>query len=165
VCSRSGVIAVLATPATIASHVYRDRLRTLRPDAKIIEVACPLFVPLVENGRFRADDTVVQLVTEEYLAPVRECGADTVILGCTHYPLLADTISRCVPGAELINSGNAAAAAVAEYIRANAPADTGRQGTRRYFVSDDAAQFERNAAMYLGHELEMSAERVDIEGY
>ena len=80
----------------------------------MIEKACPLFVPVVENGRFRPEDPLVRILTEEYLAPVREAGADTIILGCTHYPLLSEAISRCVPGAALISSGAEAAKAVAD---------------------------------------------------
>ena len=164
--SRNGRIAVLATPATIAGHVYGDRLRVLRPDVTVLEKACPLFVPIVEDGRFAPDEPIVQILTEEYLAPARDAGADTIILGCTHYPLLADAISRCVPGATLINSGAAAAQDVAQTLREQGlTADETHVGTRRYFVSDSVDAFTRRAQTFLQHELDGPVGWVDIEKY
>ncbi len=164
--TRVGRVAVLATPATISGHVFRDYLKKLSPEVTVIEKSCPLFVPVVENGRFRPEDPIVQILAEEYLAPVREAEADTVILGCTHYPLLSEAISRCVPGAALVSSGAEAANVVAASLRENClAAPVTRVGTRRYFVSDSVAQFEQNAGMYLRHPLDGSVEWVDIEKY
>ena len=79
--TRVGRVAVLATPATISGHVFGNFLKGLSQEITVIEKACPLFVPVVENGRFRPEDPLVRILTEEYLAPVREAGADTIILG------------------------------------------------------------------------------------
>ena len=131
-----------------------------------MEKACPLFVPIVENGRFQPEDPIVRILTEEYLAPVREAGVDTIILGCTHYPLLTEAISRCVPGAALISSGAEAAKMVAASLRDSAlAAPQTHAGTRRYFVSDSVEQFRQNAGMYLCHPLDGDVEWVDIEKY
>ena len=164
--TRSRRIGVIATPATISGHSYRDRLHQLLPDVEVFEQACPLFVPIVEQGRFSPEDPLVQILTEEYLAPMREAEVDTIILGCTHYPLLTDAIAACVPGAALVNSGAEAARAIASALQNSdlaAPAD--QVGTRRYFVSDSTAQFEQNAAMYLRYPLGGSVERIEIETY
>ena len=164
--TKNGRIAVLATPATISGHAYGDLLRALLPEAEVIEKACPLFVPAVENGRFLPSDPLVQILAEEYLSPVREAGADTVILGCTHYPLLSEAISACVPGAVLVNSSAEAARTAARYLAEHGltgPED--HMGTRRYFASDSVAQFEQNAEMFLQHELDGTVAWVDIEKY
>ena len=164
--TKNGRIAVLATPATISGHAYGDLLRQLSPSAQVVEKACPLFVPVVENGRFSRSDPIVRILAEEYLAPVREAGADTVILGCTHYPLLTDAISASVPGAVLVNAGAEAARAAVDCLRERelrGPED--HIGTRRYFVSDSVAQFEQNAEMFLQHPLDGEAAWVDIEKY
>ena len=164
--TRVGRVAVLATPATISGHVFGNFLNTISPGITVLEKACPLFVPIVENGRFQPEDPLVRILTEEYLAPVREAGVDTIILGCTHYPLLAEAISRCVPGAALVNSGVEAAKTVAESLRKTClAAPETHVGTRRYFVSDSVAQFRQNAGMYLRHPLDGSVEWVDIEKY
>ncbi len=164
--TRVGRGAGLATPATISGHVFGNFLKGLSQEITVIEKACPLFVPVVENGRFRPEDPLVRILTEEYLAPVREAGADTIILGCTHYPLLSEAISRCVPGAALISSGAEAAKAVADSLKKNGlTAPEGRIGTRRYFVSDSVEQFKQNAGMYLCHPLDGSVAWVDIEKY
>lgn len=164
--TRNRRVAVLATPTTISGHAYGNCLKRLMPEVEVLEKACPLFVPVVENGRFAPEDPIVRILTEEYLAPVREMGADTVILGCTHYPLLMNAISRCVPDVMLVNSSAEAAGMVAAYCQDSALAAPENQiGTRRYFVSDSVAQFEQNAQMYLGHGLDGSVEWVNIEKY
>ncbi len=164
--TRNRRVAVLATPATISGHAYGNCLRGLMPGIEVLEKACPLFVPVVENGRFEPEDPIVRILTEEYLAPVRDMGADTVILGCTHYPLLMDAISQCVPEVTLVNSSEEAARSVAAYCK-NSPlaAPEDQVGTRRYFVSDSVAQFEQNAQMYLCHSLDGDVEWVNIEKY
>ncbi len=90
--SRGGTIAVLGTPATIASGAYQAALHRLAPSIKVVARACPLFVPLAEEGRI--DGEVPRLVAERYLADLRRAGVDTVLLGCTHYPLLARAIAQ-----------------------------------------------------------------------
>lgn len=92
--TKNGKIGVIGTNATISSGSYERLLKKLLPQAEILSEPCPLFVPLVENGRFPAEDRVARLVAEEYLAPITAFGADTLILGCTHYPLLKELISQ-----------------------------------------------------------------------
>ena len=91
--SRSRRIGMIATLASVRSGAYEAVLRRLDPSVEVLCRPCPLFVPLVENGRFRKGDVVIETVAREYLTPLLEWGADTLILGCTHYPLLEETVN------------------------------------------------------------------------
>ena len=84
--SRSGTIGVIGTVGTVASGAYERAIKALRPDATVVSAACPLFVPLVEEGWF--DHPAAELIARDYLEPLRRSGVDVVVLGCTHYPLL-----------------------------------------------------------------------------
>lgn len=164
--TKNGRIAALATAATVSGHVYSACLHALDPSLQVFEQACRLFVPVVEAGRFSPDDPVVQILTREYLAPVLSFGADTVILGCTHYPLLAPAIAEAAPGVQLVDSGaEAALRAAAELKEKGMENEPGHKGTVRYYVSDSPAGFSDSAEMFLQHALEGPVEWVDIEKY
>ena len=164
--THNGRIAVLATAATVSGHVYSDFLKSLRPDLCVLEQPCRLFVPVVEAGRFSKEDPIVRILTQEYLAPVRAFGADTIILGCTHYPLLAPAIAQEAPEAALIDSGAEAAVHVASILAekglSNLP---DHKGGVRYYVSDSIEDFTGSASIFLQHPLEGPVERIDIEKF
>src|SRR5207253_11216063 len=121
--TRGDAIAVLGTPATVSSGAYQSALRRLAPLSQVVVRACPLFVPLAEEGW--TDGDVPRLVAERYLGDLRRAGADTVLLGCTHYPLLASVIAEVMgPGPALVDSADATAEAVAQLL-------AGRGMTRR----------------------------------
>ena len=165
--TKSGNIGVIGTKATIRSGAYEASIRALLPAARLMAKACPLLVPLVEDGRVRRGDPVTERVVEEYLSPVRAAGVDTLVLGCTHYPLLRDVIADYMgAGVTLIDTGEEAARAAAELLlrqdRLNA-AD--RAGVRRYYASDSAEDFAATASLYLGSDISGRVERVAIETY
>ena len=81
--TRNGNIGLIATRATIRTGAYSRTIRAMAPEARVHALACPLFVPLVENGRTRPGDVVIETVVSEYLAPLKEAGVDTLVLGCT----------------------------------------------------------------------------------
>ena len=137
-------IGIMATKATVASKAYDRAILKRDPEIHLFSIACPLLVPLVENGRCEKDDPVVRLVLSEYLEPLVQHGVDTIVLGCTHYPLLKDAIQSLVPEIRLISSSDAAAKVLKEAL----PTEEGR-GIRRYFVSDDKQQFEDNASRFI----------------
>src|SRR5437588_2315188 len=115
--TKGGTIAVLGTPATIASGAYQAALRRLAPLSAVVARACPLFVPLAEEGW--TDGDVPRLVAERYLADLRRAGVDTALLGCTHYPLLARTIAEVLgPSVHVVDSAEATAGAVAHLLAA-----------------------------------------------
>lgn len=162
--SRSGRIGVLGTPATIRSGCHAAQLHRLRPDAQIFPVPCPLFVPLVENGFTDPEDSIVRTVTERTLSPLAGTGIDTLILGCTHYPLLHDAIRRQLPGVDVIDPGEAVADRIAAFLQQNDLLSEG-PAARRFFVSDRPDDFARFAAFAMPDTDFGSVGRVHIEDY
>ncbi|HHX72811.1 MAG TPA: glutamate racemase [Clostridiales bacterium] len=161
--TKNGKIGVLGTPATIASGAYEKRIAKLLPSAECFSVACPLFVPLVEAGRFQQGDKVVELVVSEYLEPLQNAGVDTVILGCTHYPLLADVIGAHMgSGVALINPGAEAVQFVASAQKKEGAADR-PLGTAKYFVTDSVEGFALSAARFLQRPVAGSVTKIEIE--
>jgi glutamate racemase len=145
-----GTVGVIGTAGTIASAAYPQALRRIRPELQVIDRACPLFVPLVEEGWF--DHEATRLVAEEYLAPLRQAGVDVLVLGCTHYPMLKPLIRRVMGDAvQLIDSAEETAAELAnvlgEYGLAAAPDN---RATQRWVATDDAARFTRVGAVFMG---------------
>ena len=161
--------AVLIACGTVTS----TSLDTLRkendlPVLGVVEPSCreALAVTLVENGRFRQGDVVIETVAREYLTPLMEVGVDTLILGCTHYPLLKDIIGEIFgPGVTLIDSGAASARALRQQLAAEGQLTDRQQGETRFYVSDRPEDFEKLAAVFLEEPLSRGAERIDIEQY
>lgn len=159
--TRTGRIGVIGTEATIASGAYPRALRTLDPNLETIGQACPLFVPLAEEGW--TDNDVAHLVAERYLAPLRDRPLrdrplrdqiDTLILGCTHYPLLRDTIQKVMgAGVTLIDSARETANEVATLVRQQDLRGQGG-GAPRYFVTDAPARFRAVGERFLEEPLE-----------
>lgn len=161
--SESGRIGVVGTQSTIASGAYQAALRAIRPGVEVTARACPLFVPLAEEGWTDPEDEVVRLVARRYLGFMSAARVDTLVLGCTHYPLLAGAIARELPGVALVDSAAVIAAEVAERL-AGAGGDPGpgaAAGTHAFYVTDTAERFLSLAARFLGQEI-ASAEQVDI---
>lgn len=164
--TRNGRVGIIATAASIRSGAYEREIHALRPDITVFSQPCPLFVPLVENGRFRPGDKVVELVAEEYLQPLRDAGVDTLVLGCTHYPLLRDVVAQTIgEGVALIDTGAVCAGYAAHSLSRSGLLARRERGSCRYFVSDSTQDFARLAAIFLGGEMEGQVERVEIERY
>lgn len=102
-------IAVIATPATVRSHAFRDAIKKRLPKASVTETACPMFVAMAENGLCDPHDPVVRELVSRSLAPIKEDPPDTLVLGCTHFPLLAGAIKAVLPKARLYDVGKEAA--------------------------------------------------------
>lgn len=142
-------IGVVGTRATIASDAYGSLLRELHPGAHIVSVACPLFVPLVEEGWLAGE--IVEEIIKRYCAELEYARIDTLILGCTHYPLLKDAIAKVIgTDATLVDSGEAAAAALRHLVDNEGIASTGDVVADRLFVTDVPGQFESVARRFLG---------------
>lgn len=139
--TRSGHVAVLGTKATIGSGAYASALRASRPDVRVTGIACPLLVPLVEEGMF--EDAVTDAVLERYLASVRSGDADVLVLGCTHYPLLAPAVARVAgPGLLLVDSAANCAGAVARRLDGSGMrAPKGQRGTLDISFTDTPDKF------------------------
>lgn len=150
----TGRIGVIGTAGTIASGAYERAIRTLRPVATVSSQACPLFVPLVEEGWF--DHPAAELVAREYLRPLERAHPDVLVLGCTHYPLLKPLLARVLgPGVRLIDSAaETAHAARDELETAGLLAPPGSAPVHRFVVSDDEPHFRRVGARFLGENLQ-----------
>ena len=160
-------VGIIATLASIRSGAYEAMLRRLDPAVEIIGKPCPLFVPLVENGRISRGDVVIETVAREYLTPLKNAGVDTLILGCTHYPLLTDVIGDVMgPGVELVSAGEESAFELKRMLKARElRADERRRGETEFYVSDRVEDFERTASLFLQEDLRHTARRIDIERY
>jgi glutamate racemase len=158
-------VAVIGTEATIASEAYAEALRVCAPHLRVYSQACPLFVPLVEEGR-ACDDPIVRLTVQTYLSPLRELGVRVIVLGCTHYPLLREAIAECLGSTvHIVESGREVARAVREVLRASDGLYTRqRAGNLRCFVSDNPARFRRIGSRFLNHEIK-HVELVEPEQY
>ena len=102
--TKSNHICVIGTPATVHSHAYSDYITSKYPHLTVSGIGCPLFVPLIENG-FREDDPITKMTVERYLSPIRNTNIDTLIVGCTHYPVLFNVIQETLPDVHLIDIG------------------------------------------------------------
>ncbi len=162
--TRSGRIGVIGTAATIRSGAYGKAIRTIRQDAVIIGNACPLFVPLVENGITDKDDIVVKTMVSRYLEPIKRENVDTLILGCTHYPLLRDAIAEYMgEDVKLISSGAEAAKYTMNMLAMNNMLSSrSESGHVTYFTSDSKELFESNAHAFIGS-LNGSVEQISID--
>ncbi|MGO8969738.1 MAG: glutamate racemase [Myxococcaceae bacterium] len=159
--TRSGVVGVLGTPGTIRSGAYQRALAAERAGLTVHAKACPLFVPLAEEGWLAGD--VPRLVARSYLGPLLGQGMDTVVLGCTHYPLLRAVLQE-VLGADvtLVDSGDATANAVAEVLAAGEATAAGPgERTERFYVTDVPDRFIEVSARFLGTAVS-AAEQVDL---
>lgn len=165
--TRNGRIGVIGTTATIRSGSYRRILSDLRPDFEIFEQDCPLFVPLVENGFISENDPLTKLAVERYLLPMKEKNIDTLILGCTHYPILSSTISEVMgKNVVLIDSGREAALRCAQLLKEkNLLCPSNQKPTHKFFVSDRTESFSDTAGIFLGQSICRNVQHVDIDRY
>lgn len=151
--SRGGRVGVIGTAGTIASGAYRRAIEARAPRLEVIQQACPLLVPIVEEGWF--DHPAARLVAAEYLRPVKNAGVDALVLGCTHYPLLRPLLQEEM-GDEvaLIDSGEETAHALEEILsRSGLLAAAGAVPFHRFAVSDDEARFRSVGARFIGERL------------
>ncbi|MGM9662420.1 MAG: glutamate racemase [Oscillospiraceae bacterium] len=164
--TRNKRVGLIATAASIRSGAYERALAEMDGEIRVRGKACPLFVPLVENGRVRPGDVVIETVAREYLQELKDWGADTLILGCTHYPLLMEVIGGVMgEGVALINSGAAAAEELRRLLEEQALAAAGRRGDAWFYASDRVQNFEELAELFLAERLPHGAEKIDIEQY
>ena len=165
--TKNNKIGVIGTAATVNSHSYRLRLKKLNPNVEVFEQACPLFVPLVENGVIHRDDQITRLVVRRYLAELKENEVDTLILGCTHFPLLKDAISDFMGSdVTLIDSGYETAVYAAKVLAEQNLLNSDQTPKKpEFYVSDTPDGFESVAGLFLGRDMEHTVTQIDIEQY
>ena len=157
----TGRIGVIGTEGTINSGAYARLIRNIRPGAEVIGRPCPLFVPLVEEGRLTGN--ITELVAKEYLAPFRTEDIDTLVLGCTHYPLLKNVIGGVMgPGVRLIDSAHETAQEVLRVLtKAGTANGSGAEGYTEYNVTDAPERFKTIGERFLGYEIP-AVEKVEL---
>ena len=162
--TRNRRIGVIATESTINSKLYNRLLTSIDPDIEVIGKACPLFCPLVEEGMI--DDPVTEEIARRYLFGLMQQDIDTLILGCTHYPLLKETIAKIVgEGVTLVNPAYETARGLRELLVENdILSDLTEKPAHEFYVSDSVDKFARFAARLL-HIENLSAETINIEEY
>lgn len=159
--TKSGNVGVIGTEATIKSNAYANQIRRFNRDAEVISKACPLFVPLVEESWDDGDDAsylgqLKTIAVKRYLEPLREKRIDTLVLGCTHYPLLKDTIERFMgERVQLIDSAEETAQEVWSLIEGkNLHNRSSSKSYCKYFVTDAPERFIKLGKRFLGTELD-----------
>ncbi len=165
--TRSGHIGVLATAGTVASQSYVIEIEKYSPGITIVQEACPMWVPLVENNEFDSDGAdyfvkqhIVRLLAEDP-------HIDTIVLGCTHYPLLLRKISRHLPSDILVVSqGEIVAKSLVDYLNRHPEIEKwcSRRGRRDFFTSETAEVFDRSATLFYGCEVHSSRLRISDLG-
>ena len=161
--TRNGRIGVIGTEGTVHSGAYPEAIHALLPKAKVFVKACPLFVPLVEEGKLSGP--VAESIVREYLKPVLRSGIDTLLLGCTHYPLLKRTISKVVgKRVKIVDSAEQTARSLHRNLEVNGIGVSGNGGGGTYYVSDLSRKFKEHAQRFLGRPI-AKVEKVLIEKY
>ena len=154
--TRNCRIGIIGTEATVKSEAYKKAIVSLNPFCQVYQKACPLLVPLIEEGWL--NDEITEAVVKRYLEDLKGRGIDTLVLGCTHYPLIKETIGRVFRGVKLVDS----AEAVAREVKKRLPAENGGgSGIVRILVSDKTERFARITSMIMEEEVEI--EEVSVE--
>ena len=162
--SRTGHIGIIGTRATIKSNSYANAILKLLPQAKLTSMACPLFVPVIEGGYIDRTNPITTTLAQEYLLPLVNEGIDTLILGCTHYPIIRDIIADVVgPDVVLIDSGRESALAARDLLsRQELLAERERAGRLSFYVSDSPDSFAEIGGLFLGSQLTGTCEQVSV---
>ena len=161
--TKNGRIGITGTEATIRSGAYDRLLAGLDPQIKVYSRACPLFVPLVEEGWFK--DDITRSVVKRYLAELKEQQVDTLVLGCTHYPLLKRLIGEEI-GEEviLVNPSSSVVKEMKEYLLRHDMQSDAEQGEYEFYVSDSTEKFRQFGQQVLEIE-NLTVKRINIEKY
>jgi glutamate racemase len=148
--TRGQRVGVIGTNGTIGSGAYQAAIAQLLPEAHIVAHACPLFVPLAEEGFVNHDAT--SLIARDYLAPLRDEGVDALVLGCTHYPLLRPVIQQVMgPDCAIVDSATTTAHALATVLEADGLLRAGAgAGTRHFYATDISPRFQEIARAFFG---------------
>jgi len=159
--TRSGVVGVIGTEGTVASDAYPQALRALNAQIKVFSASCPLFVPLAEEGW--AQHAIAELAAREYLAPLLAAQIDTLVLGCTHYPLLKPILQQVLPPqVQMVDSAQETAYTVQRMLAADGLLNSQEIGSWQFFVTDVPQRFVRVGEAFLGTSLS-AVERVELE--
>jgi len=160
--TRKNIIGVIGTRATIESGIYEEKIRRRSAETKVHSAACPLLVPLVEEGW--TDKPETRMIVKKYVHPLKVRQIDTLILGCTHYPVIKPVIAHKIgKKVRIIDSSVALAGQIRQFLTDNPETDArlGKNGTTRFYVSDITRQFQKTAKSVIRRPIELN--RVDLQ--
>lgn len=144
-------VGVIGTEATIKSSAYMKAIKALNKDIDVFGLSCPLFVPLAEEGW--TNDVIAQLVAKKYLKDIIDMGVDTLVLGCTHYPLLKGVIKEIMSDVYLVDSAIETAKVVKDVLQTQRSMGS-KQGKQKFYVTDSPEKFISVGERFLGHKIE-----------
>ena len=165
--TKNGKIGVIGTTATINSNSYKNEINVINDSIKVFTKYCPLFVPLVENGFISRNDPILKLAVERYLESLLQEGIDTLILGCTHYPIIRDAISDYLgEGVSIVDAGRETAMYASEILKDMRLTNSQSEpGNTTFYVSDNISGFSKTAQLFLGKNVTKDINRIYIENY
>lgn len=150
--TKNGRIGIIGTEATVQSKAYPEKIKSINPRTEVFSKACPLFVPLVEEGIL--EGPIVDLVIEKYLEEIKKAQIDTLILGCTHYPLLKKSIEKYMGSIKLVDSAKEVALTVKEALLSKGLInDNKSEGLKTFYVTDAPERFKRIGEIFLNYEI------------
>lgn len=150
--TKNGKIGIIGTEATIQSEAYPKKIKSINPDIEVVSKACPLFVPLVEEGIL--EGKIAELVVERYLKELKNSGIDTLVLGCTHYPLLKKTIQQYMGGIQLVDSAQEIAQEVKDLLFLQKLINkNSKAGAKTFYVTDSPERFKKIGEIFLNYEI------------
>ena len=163
--TKTGQVGILATSGTVESGSYQIEINKFFPAVRVFQQACPIWVPLIENNE--QDNPGADYFVSRYVGELLRQGddIDTVLLGCTHYPLLQRLIAACLPsGTAIVSQGGIVADSLADYLARHPDIDArcSRQGQQQFFTTDSTEDFDRHAKLFYGRQL--SAKHLDLSG-
>ncbi len=161
--TKSRRVGVIGTPSTVKSSAYKKALKAISPDIEVFSRACPLFVPLADEGWTEGE--ISELIAKKYLAPFKEYDIDVLVLGCTHYPLLKPTIQKVMGGGiTLVDSAEETAKEIERVLNERGLLNKDAEApSREYYLTDVSDTFVSVAGRFLGEKIE-NIEMVDITG-
>ncbi len=164
--TRTRRIGVIGTAATVHSRSFEKAITAIDPTVTVTATACPMFVSLVENGWIASDDEVAVAMVRRYLQPIKQAAVDTLILGCTHFPLLAPLIQNELgDDVVLIDSGHETARHCAQALQQADSVTDNEHGSCRFYVTDRPDGFAGVAQIFLGRDVTEQVEQVSLETF
>ncbi len=160
--TKKGIVGVIGTPSTIKSDAYKKAIENISPDIEVVSKACPLFVPLAEEGW--TEGRIADLAAKRYLEPLKDSGIDVLILGCTHYPLLKTTIQKVVGNrVKLIDSAEETAVEIKRILNdKKALNHDPAQSRQEFYLTDVSESFVNIAGRFLGGEIDR-IDQIDLK--
>ncbi len=161
--TRNKKVGVLATATAVKSGAYERAVKSYLSDCEVFSVPAPLLVPLVEAGKIHKTDSEIVETLEMYLEPLRKAEIDTLILGCTHYPLFYDLVKEMVPEMKIVCSGESSLDRLYNLLKKENLLNTsGKKGEAEFFVTGEPLYFEKNGGLFLGTSIEGKVKKAVI---